>query len=47
MTVDKQKKMVFWFVNYKLIGKQELNIDWSQDIFPFLYLEDAGQGIVP
>ena len=42
MTVDRQKKMVFWYVNNKLTGKQELNIDWNQDIFPYLRLESNG-----
>ena len=42
MTVDRQKKMVFWYVNNKLTDKQELNIDWNQDIFPYLRLEPFG-----
>ena len=48
MTVDRQKKMVFWYVNNKLTGKQELNIDMNQDIFPYLCLKPSGfNGVEP
>ena len=47
MTVDRQKKMVFWYVNNKLTGKQELKIDLNQDIFPYLRLESNGNGTIP
>lgn len=47
MIVDKNKKMVFWYVNKKLVGKQELKIDMNQDIFPYMRLESVGNGTVP